>query len=352
MPTLDVPGLRRTLKSAALAPAYYIHGSEALLKDEATALILDRALDPGTRDFNLDIHSAQQLDPEDLASACATLPMMADRRVVVVRDIEAWKRKSKGKQPAVDYLKRPMPETVLVMVQGGDADADAELAKPCTNVECEAPTGDKLDAWLDDRLAKHGVALQPAGREHLLRATGGDLGLLDAEVQKLSGLDTTGPIDPATVAAMVGIRFGETAEDWRDAVLGDDTARALRLLPRLLETSGNTAVSLVALLGTSLLVLRWARLTARKQNLRGTALAGRIKTGLLFPMRLRVGSYDTFAAMIAGVVEQWPLSRLKPASRAALEADLALKNTTISTPEGIMTDLVLAIAATGSKPAA
>ena len=72
--------------------------------------------------------------------------------VVVVRDIESWKKKSKGKQPAVRYLEKPAPETVLVLVQGNDDEADADLASHCTIIECKPLLGDALDAWLDLRL--------------------------------------------------------------------------------------------------------------------------------------------------------------------------------------------------------
>lgn len=282
MPRLTLATLRRALATGPAAPAYYIHGAEGVLKDDALALILDRALEPGTRDFNLDVCSAGQLDPAALSAACATLPMMAERRVVVVRDIEAWKRKSKAKQPAVAYLDRPMPDTVLVMVQGNDDDADEELSSRCASIECVAPTGDELEAWLDARLAGHGVTVVPAAREHLIRATGGDLGLLTAEVEKLSGLDVAGPIDARTVGTLVGVRFGETADDWRDAVLRDDVPRALALVPKLLATTGVSGVRLVTLLGSSLLVVRWARAQAgNDRQLRGARLAQRVKHDLL-----------------------------------------------------------------------
>lgn len=110
--------LRRQLAKAPPSGSYYVHGSQPVLRDEAVAMLLDAALDPAMRDFNLDILSAQQIDPDALEAACATLPMMAERRVVVLRDVEAWKRKTKAKQPAVAYLERPAAETVLVMVQG------------------------------------------------------------------------------------------------------------------------------------------------------------------------------------------------------------------------------------------
>jgi DNA polymerase III subunit delta len=352
VPRLPFSRLRQSLKAAAPAPAYYIYGREGVLKDEALALILDRALEPGTRDFNLDTFSAQQLDPAELPAACATLPMMAERRVVVLRDVEAWKRKSKAKSPAMQYLDRPMTDTVLVIVQANDDDPDADLASRCTSIECIAPTGDRLEAWLDDRLAVHGVAVVPEAREYLIRATGGDLGLLTAEVQKLGGLQIEGPIDADTVGALVGIRFGETADDWRDAVLRDETARALMLIPRLLETTGLSGVKLVTAIGTSLLALRWARATAERHRLRDAALATRIKTDLLVKTRPNVGSYDPASRLFAQVVARWPLPRLRAAAAAALDADIALKSTTISDEAGILTDLVLALGASRVKKAA
>lgn len=353
MPRLTLDKLRRSLIAGPPAPAYYIHGGEGILKDEAVALILDRALDAATRDFNLDLCSAQQLDPAALPAACATLPMLAERRVVVVRDIEAWQRKSKAKLPAMAYLERPMPDTVLVMVQGNDDDPDEELSSRCTSIECTAPTGDQLDVWLDGRLTAHAVAIVPEAREHLIRATGGDLGLLTAEVQKLSGLEMQGPIDAETVGALVGIRFGETADDWRDAILRDDVSRALTLLPKLLETTGVSGVKLVTLLGTSLLALRWARAMAEgNKQLRGGLLATRVKNDLLFKIRAGVGSYDPFARLVSEVVSRWSPARLETATAAVLQADIALKGNTISGEGGLVTDLVLTLAASRARKAA
>jgi len=352
MPRLPFSRLASSLKSGKPSPVYYIHGAEGILKDEALALILGRVLDPATRDFNLDMLSAQQLDPAELASACATLPMMAEHRVVVLRDIEAWKRKSKAKQPAVQYLEKPMLDTVLVIVQGNDDDPDGDLASHATTVECTAPVGDQLEAWLDERLAAQGVTVVPEAREHLIRATGGDLGLLTAEVQKLGGLQGAGPIDARTVGDLVGVRFGETVDDWRDAVLRDETARALALVPKLLETSGSSGVKLATQLGTALLVLRWARATAEQRKIRGPTLAAKVKTDLLFKVRPGVGSYDPFAALVGEVVGRWSQARLSTAIDAVLRADMALKNTTISDEGGLVTDLVLSLATSRAKRAA
>lgn len=348
---VTIDRLRTALDQGRIAFAYLLAGSEAILKDEALALILDRCLDPGVRDFNLDLLSAQQLEPDQLAAVAATLPMMAERRVVVLRDLEAWKRKTRAKQPAVQVLEHPHPETVIVLVQGNDDDPDADFAKHATVVDCSAPTGEALDAWLDARLAAVGVTLLPDAREHLLRVTGGELGLLASEVEKLSGLTITGPIDRETVGAMVGVRFGETADDWRDAILRDDVTTAVRLVAPLLGMTGQSGVALVGRLGSSLLVLQWAREAARQRKLRDRALIEGVKR-LCFGTRPQVGSYDPFSRLVATVVGAWPESRIRAALADVLAADVALKSTTISDETAIVTELTLRMATAHRRKAA
>lgn len=335
--------LRSALGKGSFAPAYLVAGSETILKDEAVRSLIDSALDPGLRDFNLDFLSANNLDPAELEAACSTLPMMAERRVVVVRDIEAWRRKTRGRKAAAAYLAKPAAETLLVLVQGDDKAPDKVLSAAATLVDCSPLTGKALDGWLDRQLDGAGVALTRDGREHLLRATGGELGLLTTEIAKLSGLASTEPIDGDTVGELVGVRPGETVDDWRDAVLGDDVANATNMLPGLLGQSGVSAVRLVMILGGSLLMLQWARSTARQRRIRGRALAQAVKNQC-FQLRPMVGSYGPFADLAARVVAEWPLSRIGHAVRATHAADVALKSTTISNDAAILTDLILDMA--------
>lgn len=352
MPRPVTPDRLAAALAKGVAPAYYVHGSEVILKDEAVATLVATLLEPSLRDFNLDLQSASQLDPDQLAGACATLPMMAERRVVVLRDVEAWKRKSKAKQAAVTYLERPAPETVLVMVQGDDKDPDSDLAAHATSVDCRPLVGEALEGWLDARLDAAGVTLAPEAREHLVRSTAGDLGLLAAECAKLAGLGGSEAIDRDTVAALVGIRFGETADDWRDAVLRDDLPRAIAILPGVLAQSGVSGVRLAFTLGGSLLALSWLRAIARARKLRGEKLINPLMRECLYPNRPLVGDYQSFARVAVEVVGDWPLERIRQAVRATLAADVALKSTTISDEEGILTDLILQLAATRNRKAA
>ncbi len=276
MPAQTFDAFFRSLAKGAPAPAYYFHGPEDLLKDEALRAILDRALDPSLRDFNLDQRGAAQLDADALFGLCTSLPMMAERRVVVLREVEALKRKPKVRAALLDYLSRPAPDTVLVLIQGSNEEnEDKEIAKAAVTVACEPLPTDRVLKWLDRRAKAAGVELPEDAAQHLVRAVGGELATLAAELEKLAALPSGEPVTVERIGELVGVRHGETSFDWRDAVLDDRTGPAVRLLGPLLDQPGNSGVKLVTMLGTTMIGVGVAR-SHYDRRLRGQA-AGRCR---------------------------------------------------------------------------
>ena len=70
----------------AVGWCYDMQFDEASRKGQALGELVDAAVDPATRDFNLDVCAAGELDAETLGSLLGTPPMMAERRAVVVRE--------------------------------------------------------------------------------------------------------------------------------------------------------------------------------------------------------------------------------------------------------------------------
>src|SRR4029079_9381668 len=166
-----------------------LFGAEDVLKDEIARAVIERALDPSVRDFNLDQRSAASLDSEAIEALCNTLPMMADRRVVVIRDVEAWKRKAKARAALLRYLERPAAETVLLLIQGpGEEDADKDLARRAVTVECDALPAAELMKWITTRAAERGVTFAPGAAEHLLKCLGPSPTMLRLELEKFASL--------------------------------------------------------------------------------------------------------------------------------------------------------------------
>ena len=344
MPTQTLDAFLRSVRKGALAPVYYFHGAEDVLKDESVRMLLDRVVDPGLRDFNFDLRSASGLDPEDLHVLCNTLPMMAERRMVVLRDVEAWGRKSKARQSLLAYLERPAPETLLAIVQGSGEDAeDKEIAKRAVSVRCDALPADRARKWAARHAAQLGVTFGEGAAEHLVASVGTDLGSIGAEIEKLAALPDTTDLSVERIGELVGVRRGETVFDWRNAVLDGRAGEAVALLPRVLAQPGVSGVRLITQLGATLVGIGIARghWDAKK---RGRALESAVFGTLMKVRPYGVGDWKTEAAAWSRWAERWTASRVCNALRAARDADQALKDTTISDDRGILTDLVMRLA--------
>lgn len=351
MPAQSFDAFFRSLPKGEPARAYYFHGPEDLLKDEALRAVLDRALDPALRDFNLDLRSAAQLDADSLFALCTTLPMMAERRVVVLREVEALKRKPKVRSALLEYLGRPAPDTVLVLIQSANEEnEDKDIAKAAVAVAFEPLPEDRVLRWLDRRAKGLGLELPDDAARHLVRAVGGELGSIAAELDKLTALPAGEPLTVERVGELVGVHHGETVFDWRDAVLEDRPGPALRLLGPLLDQPGNSGVKLVTMLGTTLIGVGIAR-SHYDRRLRGRSLDeavfGVIRRNRVYGLL----SWGEEKGRWLRWAPSWPAPRVVDALRSILEADRALKGTTISDERGILTDVVLRMATSGRAAA-
>jgi DNA polymerase-3 subunit delta len=331
--------------------AYYIYGPEDVLKDDAIRYILDLALEPAMRDFNLDQVSAGTLDPEAVEALCNTLPMMAERRVVVIRDVEQWKRRTRGRSAVLHYLEHPSPETVLILVQGAaEEKPDKDLLKHAEPIACAMENGTDVRRWLDRRATERGLTFEDGAVDHLLKVTGTSLSAISIELEKLASLPAGVAVTVRQVEDLVGVRNGETALDWRAAVLDDDPARALKLLPNVLSQSGVSGVRLVSLLGTTLIGVGIVR-AAYEKGQRGKALSDAAFAALTAGRPAGLGSWGAEASHWARWSAQWPASRIRIALDATLLADRSIKNTGLSSDQAILSDMIMRIAHGAPTPA-
>ncbi|MFL5582553.1 MAG: DNA polymerase III subunit delta [Gemmatimonadaceae bacterium] len=343
MPSISERDFRRSLKEKSFDPAYYVFGDEELLKDDAVKALVDGAVDPATRDFNLDVRRGAELDAEGLLSLVGTPPMMAERRAVVVRDVGALKKDVRGALER--YLARPAPETVLVLVAPAGAKPDRVLQERATSIEFEALRGDRVPKWIAHfARTELGVSITPAAAELLQGAVGNDLPRLASELDKLASYAGGGEIDEHAVQDVVGVRRGETLGDFLDRVLQRDAAGALGLVDHILSQPKTTAVQVVMALATQTLAVAWGQARFARGTPRN-ALAREyfdlLKAGGAFPGR----PWGEAATAWTNAVERWTPDQLDRALAALLAADCALKESRVSSEEQVLATAVLELCA-------
>jgi DNA polymerase-3 subunit delta len=340
--------LRDATRDKRFAPAYYLHGEDDFLKEQAVRQLVEAAVDPATRDFNFELRRAGELDAETLGSLLGTPPMMAERRVLVVRDVGALRKDARVMLER--YLKSPASDAVVILVAPAGAKTDKVLAEKAVALEFEPLTGDRVPRWIKHHAeAELGASITPEAAELLQSAVGSDLPQLAIELDKLASYAGGGVIDEAAVTAIVGVRRGETLGDFLDAVAARDVAKALELLPGILAQPKTAAVPIVMALTAQTLAIAWAR--ARRA--RG-APASRV-TGDLFGLLKEAGNaytgrpwgeaVDAWARAAARSGNDDANGALEVALDALLATDLALKETRLSSDEQLLTNLVLTLCA-------
>jgi DNA polymerase-3 subunit delta len=347
-----MPSLREALTSRKFAPAYYFFGEDEYQKDEAVRQLVDAAIEPTARDFNLDIRRAGELDAEALAVLLATPPMMAERRVVVLREVASLK---KNPRKVLDqYLTNPSSDILLLMTTSGDSETDTVLSSKTTTLQFDPLSGDRIPKWI----AHHantalGLTITEPATELLQAAVGNDLHQLAGELDKLASfIEGRGQeIGEEAVAAVVGVRRGETQADLLDAVADRSVGRALDLIPHVLGQLKTTAVSVVMALTIQMLAISWGR--AKLDEGLPRARLPQEYFNLLKETRVFTGRpWGSAAAVWARAADRWSRESLDQALDALLETDVALKESRVSSEEQLLASLLLRLCAGDVKAAA
>lgn len=240
--------LERLLEKGDLGGAFFMIGDAERLRDRAARRLIDAAVDPDTRDFNLDSYRGGDVEPEALAAALSMPPMMADRRVVALFD--AHELTPTGRKTVTAAVESPPAGlTFLITATIPDRSRAAfwkTLKESARTLEWSAPDEQELPGWLMERAeSDHGFRLDPRAARSLATAVGADLSILDAELEKLASAAGGEMVGVETVRSLVARVRAVDRWEWLDRVASREYRAALTELDRLLAEPSESAVGLL-----------------------------------------------------------------------------------------------------------
>lgn len=335
MALLTFARLARHLESSPQSGAFFLHGEEEHLREEAVDSVISAFLEEGTRDFNLDQLRGGDVSPEALASILATPPMMAANRVVVIRDVQGLSPKAREEVEAAAAA--PPPGLVLILTgqkpSGSKARFYDQLQKAAITVEFPRLGLNDLPGWLASRARdEHGLELEIDAARALVSAIGSHLGVLATELEKLASYaGERGTITLDDVRAVGGYVPRVDRWEWFDLVSERRFEEAIRQLPELLE-SGESGVGLV--IGMSGQLLRVGLVVAGGTDALEKALPAHQRW-----LAKRVGS----------AARQWTSDEIDSALGDLLRTDRLLKTAPLTDRQAIE-ELLLRLAAGRSAP--
>lgn len=180
-----------------LKPVYLIHGNEDVLLEKAVARLRSRLSSVADLDFNLDVFDAEAASADDVVAAANTMPFMSERRLVVVRHLDAFN--AAALSVLAEYAEDPSPTTVLVLV-ANRIDKRTRLYKAVDKTgqvaEYAAPKRGEYPSLVQSMFKARGIDITRDGAQALLEAVGQNLQRLGTEADKIAAyVGSAGTVD-------------------------------------------------------------------------------------------------------------------------------------------------------------
>ena len=238
MALIDEARCRQQIKDGALARLYVVCGGEGYLKQHYAAQLCDAAVDDAFRDFNFHRFEGKELDLDTLAQATEAVPLMGGRTCVLVRDYPL--ENANGDKDFLSFLQE-LPDYVVLVFWMDTQDFHPKkykvLAEAVNSVghiaQFNAPDETQTLRIVAAGAKKRGCAMDRAAAQYFVECVGGDLNLLQNELDKLCAYAGVGNVTREQIDAVCVKSLDSKSFDMVKAVSAGNGTQALRLLDEL-----------------------------------------------------------------------------------------------------------------------
>lgn len=231
-------------------------GEENLLLRRALEKHLAERVDPAAKDFNFDVLEGPEVESRKLADLIGLLPMMAPRRVILVRNAQALK---KGEMEGLTELLAKVPETTDLIFAGEKGDMRTSFWQKVSKLgklkEFKPLDAREAPSWVTEEARTAGFQIEFQAAQWMVSALGNDLSTLQSALEKIYLLKAGEKrITLADVEACVTAVSWRSIFDLTDAVGQRSLERSLSLYRRM-QTSGESPIALLGLLARHFRIL-------------------------------------------------------------------------------------------------
>jgi DNA polymerase-3 subunit delta len=277
-----------TLQARLDAPAYLVKGADEVILRAAVHDLVAALVGEDDPSLTLEEVGKERFQPPDATSAslrplidaAQTPPFLTDHRVVVGRDVELFTR-AEQVSALVDYLADPLETTSLVLVWAGGripkSLTDALKSAGAEQIDT-APSGRKLDGWVNEQLAQAGLQLDRAATQRVVDWLGDNAQQLVGLLQTLVGTYGQGArLASHDVEPFLGEAGGVPPWELTDAIDRGDIPTAVSKLHRMMWGGERHPLQIMATLGNHfgrMLMLDGAPVTGEKDAAQLLGLKG------------------------------------------------------------------------------
>jgi DNA polymerase-3 subunit delta len=253
------PGELQGHLAKTLAPAYAVHGDEALLALEAADAVRAAARRHGYAEREV-FEPGRHFDWSEFAHAGASRSLFGARKILELR-LPTGKPGAQGAQAIADYCEHPGEEAVLlVTLPRLDRATQASgwfgaLSRAGVVIDVYPVERERLPAWVAERLARQKQSASREVLEFLAERVEGNLLAAQQEVLKLGLLAPEGALELETVHSAVAAVARYDPYAAAEALVARDTARYVRVIDGL-RGEGEQPTFVLFVIASALFVLQ------------------------------------------------------------------------------------------------
>lgn len=265
--------VEKSTESQVFSPLYFFFGDEPYLIHQAYNYLKVCSLHGGAADFNFTQFFAADVEISRVRDEVETLPMMAPRRVVVLREVQALSDKEWDQ--LAPLFQEPVVSTVFILM-GDKIDKRKKVVKnlldQALSVEFKKPFENQVPGWIRHIARAHQLEISDDAIQLMHKLVGNQLSEVEREIRKLQ--DFVGErnlIQLEDVAQVVSRTREENVFELTESLANGDRVKSLEQLVYLLD-QGQSELGIVSLVARHMRILLLVK-QGTEQNMAGQKLA-------------------------------------------------------------------------------
>ena len=242
-------------KGARDCPVYLLRGREEFIINQLAESIIDSNVDRSLRSFNLSVEYAGQTDLSDFVSNADSYPFMAERKVLVLKELENLKGSCAG---LTEYCSNPSGTSVVIILHNTHNELGRRNRQPSGYRKLEkavSRNGRVYDfrklseretaRWIRQRCRKMGMEITDGAAGTIVNSIGDNLYDIMNELKKLSIVFQGRSVEKENVEEIIGRYRVNAVYDLTDSLRPGNENRSLGILLRILNSGAENPSVLI-----------------------------------------------------------------------------------------------------------
>lgn len=235
--------LKQAIRTKNPGNLYFFYGEEVFLLHHYLQQLYKVVIDELTESFNYHKLTSETFDIREFADCVENLPMMAERTMVIVDEIDIFKMNESDREKMIDILS-DIPEycTVVFTYETTSFKPDKRLkklwevvSKNGELIEFAKQNQRDLVAWITRHFAANGKRINPDLCVYLIDITDGTMTSLSGEISKISAYSGSDEIRRSDIDAVTEPVLDAVVFQMTDLLSQGDYGGALVKLQQLLK---------------------------------------------------------------------------------------------------------------------